>query len=119
MSKTRFHTAVSLALDVLHDHVRITAGMMQDAAEKQGGIELYDALNVAAVARERIEAMRGRKYGCYDHVSVELAVIGSLLTVIARAVGERDDPLGSAAKGGAGYVDVLLHMLELAEGGAK
>lgn len=119
MCNSRFHTAVSLALDALLDQVRITTGMMQDAAEKQGGIELYDALNIAAVARERIEAMRERKYGCYDDVSVELGVIGSLLTVIARAVGERDDPLGSAVKGGAGYVDVLLHMLELAEGGAK
>lgn len=119
MRNSRFHTAVSLALDALLDQVRITAGMMQDAAEKQGGIELYDALNIADVTRERIEAMRKRKHGCYDDVSVELAIIGSLLAAIARAVGERDDPLGSAAKGGAGYVDVLLHMLELAEGGAK
>lgn len=119
MRNSRFDIAVSLALDVLHDQVRITAAMAQDAAEKQGGIELYDALNIADVARERIEAMRGRKYGCYDDASAELAVIGSLLTAIARAVGERDDPLGSAAKGGAAYVDVLLHLLELAEGGAK
>jgi hypothetical protein len=113
--QSRQQQAIELSLDVLAKNFSSMYSVMMAETAKRHDDGILDSLNLIEIAQDELGRMRSKGYGTLDDCMADLARIGAINNAINKACGNQDGSVGRHARSCSTYVDVLMHVIEVAE----
>lgn len=113
--QSRQQQAIELSLDVLAKNFSSMFSVMMAETAKRHDAGILDSLNLIEIAQDELGRMRSKGYETLDDCMADLTRIGAINNAISKACGNQDSSIGCYARNCATYVDVLIHVIEVAE----